>query len=204
MHVDRPRHAAYIDDLMLFGTNRDQLLTIQQRYCDVMESVGLSPKRSKVIRPTCDIVTCLGYDINGRTGDIGVNVIKLNNLVHATRSIINDGYCTGVAMSELIGRWVWSMLIRRPSLSILSSVYRFIEVAGRARFQVWPSVAHELDQLCNMVILLYSNCRAKWWDRIICSDASEIAQGVVSQRVNYDIDDFRCRSFVSTASTNTI
>lgn len=39
--LDRPRHLAYIDDLVLVGTDADQLSNLQQQYMAVVAAVGL-------------------------------------------------------------------------------------------------------------------------------------------------------------------
>ena len=54
------------------------------------------------------------------------------------------GCCTGLDMSRLIGHWTWVLMARRCAFSVFRAVYRFIEVAGHKKFDIWPSVAKEL------------------------------------------------------------
>jgi hypothetical protein len=51
--LDRPRFTVYIDDTGFFGTNKQQLDAMQNEYMAAMRAVGLPPKLSKVVMPTC-------------------------------------------------------------------------------------------------------------------------------------------------------
>jgi hypothetical protein len=87
---------------------------------------------------------------------------------------------TGTALSQLIGRWTWCLLIRRPALSVLQHVYRFIQVAQRRRFRLWPSVRRELLALMDFLPLLQCQLNSAVFDRIVATDASSVGAGVVS------------------------
>src|SRR5690349_4242743 len=65
LRLDRTRHQAYIDDLILLGPDRDQVDELQQHYMGVVGGVGLPAKMSKVVRPRCDGVECLGLEVDG-------------------------------------------------------------------------------------------------------------------------------------------
>ena len=117
--------------------------------------------------------------INGTNGNIGVSVEKRHKLALMTREILKIGYCTGEDMSRLIGRYTWTMLIRRPSLSIFSATYRFIAAAKRKRYGIWPSVRRELITAMNILPLLSSSIRSPWRQRLTCVDASKMGMGVV-------------------------
>jgi hypothetical protein len=72
--LDRPRHAVYIDDLILFGTNRQELTDLQSHYLNVVSSLGLPAKPSKVVLPSCDGVECLGLEVHGLLHTVGLCV----------------------------------------------------------------------------------------------------------------------------------
>jgi hypothetical protein len=78
------------------------------------------------------------------------------------------------------------MLLRRASLSVLQHVYRFIEVANKRRFMLWPSVRRELWMLIGLLPLMHINLRSLVFHRIVATDASEYAAGVVSARTTLD------------------
>jgi hypothetical protein len=71
------------------------------------------------------------------------------------------------------------MLIRRPAMSIFSSVYRFIECSKTSSYTLWPSVRRELWCAAMIAPLLDTNIRADWSTTVIATDASEIGSGVV-------------------------
>ena len=83
-------------------------------------------------------------------------------------------------MQHLLGRWTWLLLLRRPALSILQHVYRFAETARGRRFNLWPSVRRELMQLLSVLPLLRASLDTPFFHRVVATDASELAAGVVS------------------------
>jgi hypothetical protein len=103
--LDRPRHAVYIDDLILFGTNREEIADLQSHYVDVVSSLGLPAKPSKVVLPSCDGVECLGLEVHGRLHTVGLSVPKLQLVLRDTRLLLNLGSCTGLDLARLVGRW---------------------------------------------------------------------------------------------------
>jgi len=108
-------------------------------------------------------------------------------LLHHTLAVLQRGTCTGLAMAHLIGRWTWCMLLRRPSLSLMQRVYRFIELAGRRRFHLWPSVRRELWLMLGIAPLLCARLDAPLHHRVVATDASQLAAGVVSAAVTPEL-----------------
>ena len=72
--------------------------------------------------------------VNGDTGEVGVAVHKLHKLRNETLAILARGTASGDELAKLVGRYVWCMLVRRPSLAILSAVYRYIMIARHRVF----------------------------------------------------------------------
>jgi integrase len=83
-------------------------------------------------------------------------------------------------MSRLVGHWSWAFLARRCAFSVFRAVYRFIEVAGRRKFDIWPSVVRELDIAIGLAPLLFSSIASPWFPKVLASDASGDGQGVVA------------------------
>ena len=168
----------------------------QDQYIAAMIASGLPPKQSKIVSPTSSGLECLGVVVNGDTGEVGVAVHKLHQLRQDALALLDRGIASGEELSKLVGRFTWCMLVRRPSLSIFSAVYRFILIARHRTFQLWPSVRRELHTAAMMTPLLYASIRVPFMPKIIASDASEEAQGVVAA----DIDHQTCvgiTSFIS-------
>ena len=174
------RHSVYIDDLNIYGSDAAAMVAAQDQYIAAMTSVGLPPKPSKVVRPTADGLECLGMIVNGITGEVGVAVPKLQKLRHQTLALLDRGMCTGIELSQIIGKFTWAMLVRRPALSIFSAVYKFILVSKHRHYQLWPSVRRELHAATMLIPLLYTSIRGDFMPHVVSTDASEEAQGVVA------------------------
>lgn len=180
LRVDRARHQVYIDDLILYGHDPAVLASLQDEYVDVVTIAGLVVKLSKLVRPCCTGVDCVGVNVDGVSGEVGVAVPKLLQLCADTASLIHARVCTGIQLSQLVGKWTWAALANRPALSIFSAVYRFIERAGSRTFILWPSVTRELMTMAGVAPLLFSSLRQRWFNRVVASDASELGLGVTA------------------------
>jgi len=154
---------------------------MQSAYQSVANACGLAVKAKKVVTPTCDPVEVLGLEFSGREHTIGVSVPKLETLRRDTFDLILSGApISGYQLSHLVGRWLWAMLVNRPSLSVFAAVYRFIEIAQRRTFTLWPSAAMELAVAVGLAPLLVSHLSAPDFPTIIATDASETGRGVVA------------------------
>ena len=142
-------------------------------------SAGFVVKESKAVRPTTDPVKVIGYLMGGPLSTMVLTSESRLSLLSSTLSALHQGSLTGIGLAHLIGRWTWCMLCRRPSLSVLQHSYRFIEVASRRRFTLWPSVRSELWMLVGLLPLLHARLSAPVFNRVVASDASELAAGVV-------------------------
>ena len=194
--LNRMRHSVYIDDLNIYGTNSNEMKAAQDQYVAAMMAAGLPPKPSKIVAPTSTGLECLGVMVHGDAGEVGVSVHKLHRLRRDTLSLLQHGSASGDELSKIIGRFTWGMLIRRPSLSIFSAVYKYIIIARHRTFQLWPSVRRELYTAAMMTPLLFTSIRVPFIPKIIASDASEAAQGVVAA----DIDHQTCLGITSHVS----
>ena len=143
-NLDRARLQIYIDDALFFGLDRECVVACQDRYVAALTAIDLPPKPSKVVRPTCSPVECIGLEVDGVHLTIGLSVPKLCNLIDLTRSFLARGECSGAELSHLVGKWTWAAMACRSSLSVFSAVYTFINKSGFNIFTLWPSVRREL------------------------------------------------------------
>lgn len=178
--LDRVRHQVYIDDLMCFGTSKDEVQARQDAYIAAVTRVGLAPKQSKIVRATSGRVECLGVEVDGSALSIGLSPRKLWDLVESTRSLVATGFCSGLELLRLVGRWIWALLPCRPALSVLGSVFTFVQKAGKRRFVLWRSVIRELNTLCGLAPLLVSFLEDRVFPWTLATDASETGLGVVA------------------------
>jgi hypothetical protein len=184
LKLDRARHQVYIDDLNLFGPDPNELAQLQKQYISAAESVGLPVKPSKVVLPSDTGVECLGLTVNGSQHEVGLSISKLVNLRSDTVRLLSSNECTGVMMSQIVGKWTWAALVSRPLLSVFSAVYRFIECAGYRQFTIWNSVRRELSMMIDLAPLFFTKLSSEWFDRLVATDASNTGQGVVAVKTS--------------------
>jgi hypothetical protein len=178
--LDRVRHDAFIDDLFLIGPLspelRSQFDALQAAYA----RVGLPVNVKKVIPPTLDPISFLGVTFCGRSLSLYVDPVKLWRLVQQTVDVLYSGFCSGVALSRLVGSWTWAALICRPALSVFRRCYRFIGVARARVFSIWPSVSEELWAMVGLAPLLVQRLNAPFFPTVLACDASSLGMGVCS------------------------
>ena len=88
--VDRPLHGLYVDDTVLLGMDRDELVVLYCRVVDAYNAARLPPKLSKCQPPTQDAVTLLGVDVDGRRGIISLSTVRRAAILNATVSLLNQ------------------------------------------------------------------------------------------------------------------
>jgi len=181
--LDRPRFSMYIDDCGIFSTDRALCQQLQSDYIRMCADVGLPLKMSKVHPPCSTGVDVIGVRVHGKSHTVGVDSAKLAVLVDATLDVLARGEATGDEMQSIVGHWTWAVLVRRPVLSVLCSVYKFIATAKSRSFTIWDSVRNELVCLCGLAPLLFTTLSARLFPRLIAFDASTTGQGVVMSRV---------------------
>jgi hypothetical protein len=191
--IDHSRsvHGIVIDDFFLFSLNQSLAQLTFDKVLAAYRKAGFVVKPSKVVRPTSDPVKVIGFVIE--RDDIGRTTIQLSfestlDLARTTLALLERGVVSGLGLSHVIGRWTWCMLLRRPSLAVLQHCYRYIEVAGRRRFTLWPSVRRELWMLLGLLPLLHARFDVPIFRHVIASDASELGGGVVCTTLTPKLD----------------
>jgi hypothetical protein len=187
LSVQRLRHGQYIDDCFWLDTSEGGAVAslAMKQYLDACDRVGWVAKISKTVWPSSSGVEVLGIHVDGITGIVGLRADRLRLLADVTAAVVRSGSCTGDRLRHLIGRWTWAMLVRRPTLSALSAVYRFCSAAGSKSFQIWPSVRHELWTLIGLAPVLVAQIqRRRWFPYVIAVDASSSGGGVVGAHMH--------------------
>lgn len=176
-------HGIVIDDFFLFSLNQELASATLTRVLAAYRRAGFVVKDSKVVMPASSPVKIIGFDVDGESATMSLSMEARVNLLRSTVTVLQRQYVTGTVLSQLIGRWTWCLLIRRPALSVLQHVYRFIEVARHRRFHLWPSARRELIALLGLLPLLQCQLDARVFNRIVATDASEVGAGLVSSTV---------------------
>ena len=182
-------HGIVIDDFFLFSLSRSAATAQFQRVLAAYRAAGFVVKDSKVVAPTSDSLKIIGFDVCGSDASITPAADSSLSLIAATLAVLRAGVVTGAGMAHLLGRWTWLLLLRRPALSLLQHVYRFVAVARGRRFNLWPSVRRELLHLLGVLPLLRASLSAPLFHRAVASDASELAAGVVSTPLTQPLAD---------------
>lgn len=173
-------HGLVIDDFFLFALDQREAQRELDRVLAAYAAVGFVVKQSKLVTPTAEPVKVIGFEVGGPDSLLRLPADSMLSLLEDTVSLLQRGRCTGLALAHLIGRWTWGMMVRRASLSLLQRVYRFIQQADHRCFELWPSVRSELWSLLGIAPLLHARLDAPVHPRVVASDASELAAGVVA------------------------
>jgi hypothetical protein len=177
--LNRVRRAHYIDDSPFFGHDKAAVTAEMRQYIAAAERERVPVNPDKVVWPTADGLKVLGMLFDGVRHTIGVSPQKLVALCIETRRLLSQKQCTGRELEVLMGHWTWACLVRRPSLSVFTSVYHFIRSAGPVRFVIWNSVRRELHTAMGLAPLLTASLDAVQFRTVVASDASTVGLGVV-------------------------
>ena len=181
-------HGIVIDDFFIFSLSAELSQRVFDGVLAAYRRAGFVVKQSKVVAPTLLPVKVIGFDIDGRAGSIALPAASQLGLMRDTLSLLVAGRASSMQLARLIGRWTWLMLLRRPSLAVLQHVYKFIRVDARGRnFTLWKSVRRELCMLLGLQPLLCAQLREPLFQRVIASDASSVAAGVVATTLTPDL-----------------
>lgn len=186
---ERVLHGVVIDDFFCFSLNEQLAKQEFQAVLGAYRRAGFIVKQSKVVWPTVETVKIIGFEVHGKVGKISLAMEGRLALLQATLALLQRGQITGLMLAQLVGRWTWCMLVRRCSLCLLQHVYRFISIAGRRRFILWPSVRRELKSLLGLLPLLQLDLHTPYFTRVIATDSSSFAAGVVSSPLTAELQD---------------
>ena len=173
-------HAVYLDDAILICTSRLEAMRLHTTVQAAYARAGLPVNAKKLQAPTSTPVTVLGMQIDGATRTVSVAVQSLMAVIVDSLLLLQRGHATGIELSRILGKWTWYILVRRPALSLLQHVYKFIQCAGRSRYSIWSSVQRELFALVCIAPLLTSSIRSPFFSQVIATDASMDGGAVVS------------------------
>ena len=175
--IDDVRIGIYIDDFFALGT---ELEKVQQSVLKVKEKcaeTGFPVAENKLELPPKDGLEVLGIEIylNGR---MLPKQQKMADLLIETHQMIRAPKWAQRRLSEVLGKWVWFLLLRRPFLSILKSCYEILHSEKYCAVPTYEARC-ELATLTSVAPLIYGDMARSFADKIICIDASSRGAGVV-------------------------
>lgn len=183
LRVDRLRWSIYIDDLTIFGLSAADGDAALDQYSAACPRERLLVKPAKLQRSLLRGGEVMGLRVDGTGVSIGVAPHKLALLSKQTLVLARASVVDAQELSSLVGKWVWSVLVRRPVLAIFGAVYRWLKANDGRSAPLWPSVRLELAVLCALAPLLAANLSAPWFENAVAVDASSEGQGVVASRL---------------------
>ena len=158
---------------------------LQDRMIDNLEAQGLMMSPSKCVRaaPLIPETDLLGIAIL-RGGGIFPKASRLAALEFDTEVLIHRARASSRSLGSIVGRWVWTCLIARPSLSVLQAVYGLIEVDTPEVRPLSREMMAELQTLVKLSPLFSANLFAPLSDLVMATDASLTGAGVCVSEVS--------------------
>lgn len=182
LSIGRMRYGIYIDDLFVLGNDADEAARMVNKCVRESESSGFPVAETKLVLPPRSMIEILGIEVF----DDGVMLPhrgKMKSLLILTEHMIKAPQWAKKTLEEVIGKWIWFLLLRRPLLSTLKASY---EMLHAPKYTAIPSFAvrSEFRTLTNIVPLIYGRLDREFADKILCIDASLIGGGVVYTTAN--------------------
>ena len=144
---------------MIVGHDPDLVSERQRQQKSILESHGL---------PVHEVVNCstnvdyVGLHFDGDSHEISLSWNRIWRLRLGIQHALKISRMSGKQLERLVGHITWAMLLRRESLSILSSVYAFTHAFYNSPQPLWNSVRRELRQVAALLPLLVSNFGQLW------------------------------------------
>ena len=177
----------YIDDnaQLSLESKMSRVNRLQDKMISELEGEGLMMSPSKVVRadshvPETDV---LGVSIL-RGGGIFPKAGRMAALEYDTSIMIHSLRVSSRSLGSIAGRWVWSCLLARPSLSVLQTVYVLIELDTPEVRPLSREMGAELQTLLNLSPLISANLLAPFGDLVMATDASLTGAGVCVAEVS--------------------
>jgi hypothetical protein len=173
-------HLIYVDDFGVLANSISECDRVLSIAINAYAAAGLMLKISKLRHTSNKPIQLLGMCISGENYSVTLPSDRIRRLVMLTIDTLRAPLVTGMHIQRLVGLWVWQLLLARPALAILQHVYRFMNIAGTEEKVLWTSVKQEFIILLSILPLLHVSLLSNWYRRVVATDASELAAGVVS------------------------
>ena len=170
-------HSVYVDNFAVFGKTEQEVQEKLQRVTAELSASGL-PLHQETVSSGC--VKLLGWQLGGKTPALRPSPARLWRIRLAIRWVLRLPRVSSMVMLQLVGHMVFASLCRREMLSVLASVFRFVERAPRAgATRLWSSVRRELMLWDALAPLLWTALDPEFSEDVVAVDASLWGLGAV-------------------------
>ena len=143
--------------------------------------------------PIHEVVACdtqigfVGLCFDGNAHDIRVSWRRLWRLKLGIAEVLRLGKLTSKQLACIVGHITWTLLLKRECLSILNSVYAFMNLHSDIALGLWPSVRRELRQVASILPLICCKLGLPWSDDVYVRDSSSEGYAVLKRTLPHDI-----------------
>ena len=175
-------HIQYVDNLHVFGTDKQQ---VEQRFWKAVRAlrqVGLTVHEIEFDESDMSV---LGWSI-ASNAVLSPTLKRLWRLRLGVRELIRRGSATGQQLERIVGHITFVSLCRQESLAALGEVYTFIQRHYQQRVPLWKSVRRELRLWDGIAPLIFVDMAKPWESTLYLVDASNWGMGVVTSSCSAD------------------
>jgi len=169
-------HVQYVDNLHIFGTNKEEVENQFWAAVKVMRDSGLTVHEIEVNEGEAEV---LGWRVE-ESGLLKPTRKRLWRIRAAIRELLKRGRCSGQQLERLLGHITFVSLCRREALSVLGECYTYVKRHYTEVVPIWKSVRRELAKWDGISVMIFNNMRSGWGDTIYAVDASEWGLGVTT------------------------
>ena len=166
LHVGRLEDEAdhfymYVDNLGVVGTNHERVVEAMDALQQTFDGLGLELHGSEV---SCGSVEALGCIIEGNKLRSRIAVGRLWKVHQAVEGLLRRRRCSGRALEVIVGHLTFCGLMCRTSLSILHSVYPYIQKHKQSVGVLWWRPWNRMVLASDSSLHGYGVCQS-WWPR---------------------------------------
>jgi hypothetical protein len=162
-------HYIYVDYLGILSTSAEDAKRRLDGIIRALEAYGLIVKETEV---STGKIQTLGVELDCAELATRVTRARRSRLRSALKALCRRRTATGEMLQVIIGPCTFCGLVRRPSLSVFSTVYSFITKYGKERAPLWDSCKRGLRAFCGLLPLLLTSWSTPWSPACYCFDSS--------------------------------
>ncbi|CAK0850795.1 unnamed protein product, partial [Prorocentrum cordatum] len=164
-----PLAAVYVDGVAFLGTSEK---CCSDGCASAVELLGSRGLVCKGMVGASEQQSFTGLTFERSSGIISHSTRRLWKIRLGLLELCRQGWCTGVQLRRVLGHLTWAFLLKRKLLSILSSAFRFCEMAGEQRWRLWSCVTRELRIAAALLPLAAVDTKRPFDPCAMASDAS--------------------------------